>query len=271
MYSDKTIAVEDGVRELLIDSKLAAVLEWLPSINFPAQKDDLLAKATPGTGSSFLLSPEFIEWEEGSRSTLYCSGPAGAGKTIMSCLTIAHLEEKYQPVKRDAICYLFCNYKVRNDRLSGSFCASLLAQLLRQAGSCPLPVERLWERHMRQGSPDAEEYTASLRSALRLFQRTFFVIDALDEFIDRSDSHVFIKIILELTSSEKLKIMVTSRPIPEISRQFSGCPAVKISATRNDLETYLEDQCALLEDAIRTKEGLCKEIREAIISASDGM
>ena len=61
IHSNKIVIIEFSVRQLLIDSKLAGVLEWLPSISFPAQKDDLLAKATPGTGSSLLLSPEFTE------------------------------------------------------------------------------------------------------------------------------------------------------------------------------------------------------------------
>jgi hypothetical protein len=90
--------------------KYHAVAEWISPTDFPAQQLDLIARREEGTGQWFLDSPEFVSWLRGPRSTLFCPGIPGAGKTMLAAIAIDHIL-KARISDSTGIAYVFCNYK----------------------------------------------------------------------------------------------------------------------------------------------------------------
>ncbi|KAF2635464.1 hypothetical protein P280DRAFT_523005 [Massarina eburnea CBS 473.64] len=72
------------------------IMDWISLADFPAQQSDFIGHRQKQTGMWFLESQEFTEWVHGSNRTLFCPGIPGAGKTMMSAITVGYLQDTLQ-------------------------------------------------------------------------------------------------------------------------------------------------------------------------------
>jgi hypothetical protein len=68
------IVIHRNDREEEINMKRQAFLDWLSPINFFLRQADISRVRAKGTGEWLLKHPLFIQWESGSKSTLWCRG-----------------------------------------------------------------------------------------------------------------------------------------------------------------------------------------------------
>ena len=69
-----------GVKALQNTQELDDITQWLSTLNFPTQQQQIFDGATEATGQWLLESDEFENWVSHGVATLYCPGMPGAGK-----------------------------------------------------------------------------------------------------------------------------------------------------------------------------------------------
>ncbi|KAK6822560.1 ankyrin [Apiospora arundinis] len=178
----------------------------------------LACRSTRGTGIWFLESDRYKAWLEDSPQSLFCSGIPGAGKTIITSVVINDLRRLFKDAEI-AICYVYCIFG-KEDQDTHGLMLSLLKQLAETKYPVPDAVKRLYGDHaMRHTRPLLSETLGAIRSVAATYKRVFVIVDALDEFREQSRAE-FISELLAFQSGLQINLLVTSRPIPDISNHY---------------------------------------------------
>lgn len=156
-----------------------------------------------------------------------------------------------------------CHFCDTSKRSCLTVLQSLLWQVVKAGNSEQLScLERLYRNSK---SPSLNELTQILSEIARFNSGVYLIIDALDEFTDR---RLLVSVLQKLSSTE-LKILVTSRDIPDIRDAFRSEPILRVQASRSDLEVYIEKRL--------TESDLCDymqshaDIIAAIVNQADGV
>ena len=219
-------------------------------------------------------SPQFSVWVRGDTQTLFCPGIPGAGKTILASIAIEHLRSA-QNNEESYIAFLYCNYGRREEQTAKRLFTALLRQLAEHHVFVPEPVKRLYTTHTRKGTqPSLEEVFDTLSTVTKSCDRVFLVVDAVDE-CSVNTRREFLKNISELQNKTKARLLVTSRHVDDIERQFerqfAGHARLEIRADTGDLEKYLDGQLVNLSECVQNNPSLQRNIKERIKTAAEGM
>ena len=101
------------------------------------------------------------------------------------------------------------------------------------------------------------------------FDDLYLIIDALDECPTEART-VLIQELKDLPS----KLLVTTRPIDGIIRQFDRSSIVQIRASDDDLDIYIQSRLGnsgRLSALLRGNDTLADDIRQKIIAKANGM
>jgi NACHT domain len=261
----------DAIQQGQSRQQLHDILEWISSTDFPAQQSDFIARRQDGTGLWFLHSPEFSEWIHGSNRTLFCPGIPGAGKTIMAATTIDYL---LRTLQSDAIgvAYIYCSYKGKSDQNTTSLLAAILKQLVQAQPSIAEPVTRLYDDHANRTRPLLEEILSALQSILTNYSSVYIVVDALDECqeMDGTRSQLLAKL-RDLQCKADMRLMVTSRFIPDIENEFKLALRLEVRASDADVKQFVMGQMFRLPKCVQRDKELQRVVQDKIVEAVDGM
>lgn len=248
------------------------LMEWISSTDFPTQQSDFIRRRQEGTGQWFLDAPEVGQWLRRPKETLFCPGIPGAGKTMTAAITIDHL---LKAVRGDAagVAYVYCNYKTRSDQDAAALLAALIRQLVQAQPSIAEPVERLHEEHSKEGTkPSLEEIFRVLQSVLANYSSVYIVVDALDECPEQDGTRCqFLAKLRELQSTTDLRLMVTSRFIPDVVNAFSAALTLEVRASKEDVKRYVAGQIPHLPKCIQRDAMLQIMVQDKITQAVDSM
>jgi hypothetical protein len=250
-------------------------LRWLSTTNFPAQQHDIISRRENNTGQWFLESYEFQHWLQSTipSKPLFCPGIPGAGKTMMAAIAINHLCTAFTNDKNIGIAYVYCNYKEHGSQSAQGCLAALLKQLVQSRPDIAQPVQLLYSKHAgRQTRPLIEETFNTLRSICTVYLRVFIVLDALDEFTNSNNERgKLIDLLSSLEVETNIKLMMTSRFIPDIEREYQSAIKLEIRASDQDVRKYITGQLPRLPKCIQNDNGLKTEIQNKITERVDGM
>jgi hypothetical protein len=279
---DDTISIRDALPPLQ-ESTIAirdaqslqqhhAVMEWLSPTDFPAQQHDIITRRQEGTGQWFLESIEFKRWLQGSDKTLFCSGIPGAGKTMMAAIAVDHLR-RTERCDNIGVAYLFCNYNAQADQSVLSLFAALLKQLVLSRPDIAAPVTHIYDHHLKQGSrPSLDDIFGALLSVCSNHATVYIVVDALDECSDKDGARGrLIDKLRELQARTDVRLMCTSRFIPEIEREFYSNLTLEVRASEEDVRRFVSGQMPRLPNCIRRDDELKRAVQNKIAEAVDGM
>ena len=250
-----------------------AILNWLTPIDYAPQQSDFIGRRQKGTGQWLLESDKFQDWLSKGEQGLFCSGIPGAGKTMITSIVVDHLYSIFQNDDNVGIAYLYCNFRRQQEQKPEDLLASLLKQLVQEKRSMPETVKNLYTRHSgKRTRPSIEELSQALHSVVALYSRTFIVVDALDEFtvIDGSRKKLTSEI-LNIQSEIGVRVFVTSRFVPEITKKFEGFVALEILASDEDVQSYVGGHMSQLPSFVLRSFDLQEEIKTEIIKAVKGM
>jgi hypothetical protein len=247
------------------------IIEWISSTNFPAQQSDLITRRQAETGQWFLASPEFTKWLHEPHGTLFCPGIPGAGKTMMAAITVDHLQRTQS--ETIGVMYLYCNYKVQIDQTVKDLLAAMLKQLVQTRRSIAETVSRLYEHHFRLNTrPSLEEIFGALQSEFRNYSTVYVVIDALDECLDKDRTRSnLLDNLRNLQRKIDLRLMVTSRFIPDIENEFRSTPTLEVRASDLDVKLFVRGQIYRLPKCVQRDIELQNFVEDKIVDAADGM
>ncbi|KAI0884774.1 ankyrin repeat-containing domain protein [Annulohypoxylon maeteangense] len=235
------------------------ILSWIVKDSVKEWHDDTYAdyysKRHPGTGDWFETHPKFLAWIDGKDRTLFCQGPPGAGKSVISSIAVKHLESKQDD--QDIKCaYLYCEFD-RIDDIDQTT-KPLLSVLLRQL--CEITgLPDLIENHRRNKSLSLEEISTALLGIVKSRHRVFLIIDALDECAPDIREEL-LDAVMKLQVGTTVRFMATSRGgFHSIEKRFETCSTIEIKAAEEDVQAFVRnglkhighlDKHPLLRDSI---------------------
>jgi hypothetical protein len=267
--------LQDGIKKIQVGQdrqQNQKLLQWISSTDFPSQLSDIIARRQTGTCQWFLESSEFNNWHSGTEKTLFCPGIPGAGKTMVSAIAVDHL---YKTTHNDniGVAYVFCNYKVQSEQNTLSLLSAILKQLVQAQPSAPEAANALYKVHSARGTmATVDEISNTLKVTLKSFSTVYIVVDALDEC---SDEHKTPLRLLErlrgLQNDGDIRLMVTSRFIPEIQEEFKLAPKLEVRASPEDVAEFIKGQIPRLHRCVQRDDELKREVEEHIVEAVDGM
>lgn len=249
------------------------ILDWLTPVDYGAQQSDYIGRRQPGTGDWLLESDEFLTWLDTAKSTLFCPGIPGAGKTILTSAVVDFLVSKFINDQEIGIAYIYCNFRRQHEQSIGGLLMSVLKQLAQCRVCLPDCIKALYDHHeSRRTRPPIDKILQSLQLVVKSYSRIFILVDALDECQSAEMCrYKFLKELFNLQTQHGINIFVTSRFIPEIEKSFETSLSMEIRASQNDVTTYLTDRLDRLPRFVSTNQQLRQEIVEVIPEVVDGM
>jgi hypothetical protein len=244
--------------------------EWISATTYPAQQSDIIERKQEGTGQWFLDAPEVATWLNGPNRTLFCPGIPGAGKTMIAAIAIDNLL-KLVPNNSRGVAYVYCNYKNQVEQDAFSMLAAILKQLVQTQPLIVESVEQLHRKHANRGTkPSLDEVFNALQDVLAHYPTVYIVIDALDECQDIARRQ-FLAQIRKLQTGRDVRLMATSRFIPDIVEEFKKALKLEVQASDEDVKRFVAGQTHHLPRCIQRDPVLQELVQTKIVEAVDGM
>lgn len=135
---------------------------------------------------------------------------------------------------------MYCSYKEEKEQTPVNLIASLLQQLVQRRFVISDELNKLYKYHIdKKTGLSLNECSELLRTEIARFSKVFIIIDALDEYIEGDGTRdTLLKGLRNLHLD--IKLLVTSRHIPTIEREFKNDKRLDIRASDKDVERYLE-------------------------------
>jgi hypothetical protein len=227
------------------------------SIDYRAPHDQALSSYKEGTCSWFLGSDRYLRWKSGATRNLACPGIPGAGKTVMSAVVIEDLKLDGKAL----VLYAYNHYSTQQFQTAHLLFLSFLSQLLEAhpIHSDSTAIGLLYREYSNrpQVPPFYSRVKEILTQEISTFDRSFIVIDALDEF-SIAYPHLSVNLVRDLETLGA-RVLITSRSaIPFTSGCYEECP---ISASDEDIQSLIssEFQQGYLPELLKRNPNLAKE------------
>ena len=177
------------------------------------------------------------------------------------------MREKYSKDHRAAVLFAYCRYT--DNCTVGDILRSFLKQLLEMRYSAYRTIRSVYDKHVVRQTPlpDAEA-EAILHRILLLFDRSYVVVDGLDEVSSDVKSKL-----LAILRRLPTKSLLFSRPVDVMTEPALGASAhIIVKAQTRDLEAFVWSSVA---GHVRLGQ-LCTpavtwQIREKVTKKSNGM
>jgi hypothetical protein len=272
--------ISDDTRRLLSiarSDEIDKILQWLsppdPWTNHHAARS--LHQA--GTGRWVLDNEIYKAWLNGSTRHLWLYGKAGCGKTILSSTMV----EDVQHHCRQAVDFGFAPfYFTFSDKGKQSY-ESLLRSLVAQLGSGERGLAILRgkhdQRHKPRGGLNVQNLESILLALLPIYDTVFVILDALDECPDEANarSKLFDGLNYLVKEAGNLKILMTSRDVPDIRDFVASFPAVRLpimtGAVDIDIQSYVAQRLSQSQYFRKLKRESLDLIQTTITEKADGM
>jgi hypothetical protein len=134
-------------------------------------------------------------------------------------------------------------------------------------------VQRLHKQHANRGTrPSPDEVFSALRDVLAHYSTVHIVVDALDECQDSDGARrQFLAKFRDLQAGHDVRLMATSRFIPEIVDAFNEALKLEVQASKDDVKQFVAGQICRLPRCIQRDLALQEIVQERIVEAVDGM
>ena len=149
------------------------------------------------------------------------SGIPGCGKTVLCSSIIEDLADLCRPDDDSLLVYFFFDFAARDKRIVSIFLRSLLSQILVQKRDILEPIHSLYvQHHGGFQQPSNRSLLSTLHLVLRDTERTYFVIDGIDECGERADLIETIEEIVDWGLAS-VHILAASRGEKDIEESFA--------------------------------------------------
>ncbi|KAF7985911.1 hypothetical protein HWV62_43816 [Athelia sp. TMB] len=248
------------------------IYRWLDAPDSSGNYHAARQKHHAQTGTWFIKGARFTYWRETPDSALWVHGIPGCGKTILCSIAIDEIHRRNAGNPSIGCAYFFFDSRNAQIELSShhKLIRSLIMQLSEQRGVIPAPLATIYGHGNRQASVD--ELQLTLQLIIDSFERTYIVIDALDECADRANVISWIK---RLTRRKvgKVHVLFSSRPETDIEEEFDYLGTlIRVPlaghAAENDIKTYLN---AMLSKMTKWDAQTRSRVREVLLRGAGGI
>ncbi|PYH69937.1 uncharacterized protein BO88DRAFT_481361 [Aspergillus vadensis CBS 113365] len=271
----------------LTDVEDKGILEWLSKYDFSKAQNDTQYYRSPGTGDWLLKSKQYVGWKDCPGSILWLHGvgkfsrpvqmestltygQAGCGKSVICSTIIEDIQRTCLDNSDKRFAYWYFQF---NDP-SSQRVENMLRTIIRQLHSTPLdePIRSLWNDYGTKGSnPNNTRLQETLERLLDAnIEEVFLILDALDECpeaVNRKERSLLLPLLTGLRRkySNKVHVLVTSRPEPDIFEHLVECTALDIEENQgSDISAFVKDRVDALDDRRAPKEVKAQIIQELL-------
>lgn len=223
-----------------------------------------------GTGAWLTSSSTYQEWLQSTENgLLWIKGIPGSGKSVMAANLIDEIAKANPGCP---VLYFFFRQIIEANHQPEALLRDWLDQILIYSPPLQLKLKDDVERRRALGSLSMEDLWRYLRLAFAgLPGKVFCVADALDEMDRGNDSFLKSLAALGKWRPEKVKVLITSRPVPSVEIPLRNMPALHLRLEENlvdvDIATYV--QYALSRSEIPQSEW--KTIADAVPGQANGL
>ncbi|RBR24477.1 uncharacterized protein FIESC28_02673 [Fusarium coffeatum] len=256
----------------------AATLErlhtWIKPTKYEGDGSELEKHASShleGTGQWLFDSPVFQQWHDGSEhGILWIRGVPGAGKSVLAAKLVRHLTLGKYPVF-----HFFFRHSIESNHRPESALRDWIAQSLPSSPALQLELKNLALEHKDVASVDRLTVTDLwhlLKLALRSIPRAYFVVDALDE-MDQDVFQDFLHLLDQLgnSNSGRVKLIITSRPIPLIERTVRNIKVLDIRLNNDQVSPDILKYLRHRVDGVFPTLGNHEAIVSKVLEKADGV
>ncbi len=244
---EKFIAQQEEQLRQFVEQEEAKVLELLTVFDTRDRLADKGRHRIEGSCEWILNNQGYLEWYRGRCNRLQLHGIPGAGKTVLSAFITEDLNNGLED--EDVLAVYACSF---TDRQTTSATSILYALALQIAQSSPASMEkckRFLERHVSEGQLkakilDIQDLIVEMSLSADI-SRIFIVIDGLDECEWEQPEHLMAVVDIP-QYARKVKMFITSRPVPLITKALHGYSALSL-----DNVTFDFDLAAFIDRALK--------------------
>ncbi|KAL8948818.1 MAG: hypothetical protein Q9222_005025 [Ikaeria aurantiellina] len=193
-------------------------------------------------------------------------------RSILASVIVDYLRNFLEKTTPVGVAAIFFNFKEKQIHTIEDLLAALCVQLMQNIASLPQQLIELHNSHSSKGMrPGLKETTAIFENTIPFFDKVYVVLDALDE-----SSEVVRRLLLPSLKAlpSNVQLLITTRHIDEIAREFPSSTRIEIRASRGDLKRYIKSRIASssrLARFVQESSTLEQEVSEGVISNADGM
>jgi hypothetical protein len=252
------------------------LLNWLSSFTYEERHEERFSKKHPGIGDWLLRHARFQHWIQSTSSTvLWCHGGPGTGKSFLAANVLEHVTSQKALDEDVGIAFVYYDYQAAGQQNRNHVVRAMLKQLCRTLKLSPEHLLEAKRKALPVGSVE------DLKAVAGAYRELFVVVDALDECKEDNRPET-ISIFREMLQSLPLvKVFVTSRPEPDISRfmEDAGTPTLKVDASfmAPDIEKFVKDEVRDLRlgrNGVHLhikSDDLAEEVVRTLTERADGM
>jgi hypothetical protein len=242
---------------------------------------DACNRCEPYTGTWLLQSAAFQDWLDGKQQFLWIQGIAGCGKTVLTSSIIETVRSRQVTDDLDfGLGYFYFDFNEEGKKVPMNALRSVVAQMgicaAGPTGSLPQPITRLYDQLRLESSQptDKDRLLSTLQELATGFERSYIILDALDECGDRQES-LFPLMSSLIKHMPKTSILVTSRNERDIQKEFedfrNNIIKVESDVIEEDIRLFIRNQ---LKNDVRLRarsSQLRDEIETALVDRAQGM
>ncbi|WPG99074.1 Hypothetical protein R9X50_00187900 [Acrodontium crateriforme] len=229
----------------------------------------------PETGAWLLECDDYRNWKSGSFRHLWLYGKAGCGKTLLCSTAIEDVKAHCENAINAGYVIFYFSFSDDQKQRYDHLLVSAVVQLgSRQPGF--LMLQQAYEKSNRR-RPGREELEKILLACIASYDELFVVLDALDECPenDNGRAHMLTWLIKLTQEASQVKILATSRELPDIRASMMLMGAISISVATHsvhaDIRKYLATQLSRDHRLLRLQQTTKELIEETICTKADGM
>ncbi|KAJ8059585.1 hypothetical protein OCU04_011240 [Sclerotinia nivalis] len=225
------------------------ILKWLTQVDPREDYYRALSRRSPGTGVWIRDDPRFKTWRDCSKSsndysTLWVHGRPGFGKTVLSAVTIEHLEQIKEGKENCEVAYFYCDYGDIRKRATLDILGSILAQLIMPMQQFPIEVYKAYHRakkYGRQHVSTADDILSVIKHAVADIPLSYIVLDGIDECSDPTGLTESFADIAKNNSNVKLILFSRNLPTIAIGLEKAAYEMIELEPTliQPDIDKFL--------------------------------
>ncbi|KAI7763521.1 hypothetical protein LZL87_010576 [Fusarium oxysporum] len=226
-----------------------AISRWLNSADPSVDHNKAREACHSGTGRWLLNNPQYLTWKSQMNSFLWLNGNSGRGKTILTSTIIEDIRNSPLPqLCNCVILYFYITFTDNQKQSLDAIIRSLINQLYRCRPESRHPITSL---HSKCGGGSSQatikQFKSTFRDMLSVGGEVFILIDALDEYQNRSTQRDELLSWIKSFRNEPVNthLLVTSRPEHDIKTSIQtwadsdSIISIKTDNVSRDISEYV--------------------------------